>query len=367
MVRASLLGISGVIECYEYLLESLTTAILVVDENLQISYANLAAQSLLERSSNQLLGSPISQIVVHSSVAFSRLRQALDEGEGFSDSEVLLAFADGRHSLADVTVNSIEQHEKPALLVEIKAIDQQKRISQESQQWAQQQAARELIRGLAHEIKNPLGGVRGAAQLLEKALPDPSMKEFTQVIIEQSDRLRNLVDRLLGPNSPPNFQWHNIHRVLEKISTLVQLDSSHSVALHRDYDPSIPDVWIDQDMIQQAVLNIVRNSVQALQEHTVVGEIQLVSRIKRQFTIHGVRHPLVAQIKIIDNGPGIPTEIKDTLFYPMVTSKQNGTGLGLSIAQTLVDHHRGKIEVESWPGHTEFKIFLPIDKKDTGL
>lgn len=352
-------------ENFEHLLESLTTAVLVTDEKLHIKYANLAAQSMLERSNNQLLGAPISQFIVSSSLELSRMEQAVSNTEAISDGEVLLSFSDGRHTLADVTISSIEFDDLPAVLVEIKIIDQQKRISQETQQWAQQQAARELIRGLAHEIKNPLGGVRGAAQLLEKTLADPSMVEFTQVIIEQSDRLSNLVDRLLGPNKPPNFEWHNVHRVLEKICTLVQLDTTHNCELVRDYDPSIPDIWIDQDMLQQAVLNIVRNSLQALAEFRVHGQIKIVSRIKRQFTIHGVRHPLVAQIKIIDNGPGIPAAIKDTLFYPMVTGKKNGTGLGLSIAQTLVDHHRGKIEVESWPGHTEFKIYLPIDKKDT--
>ncbi|TRY32148.1 nitrogen regulation protein NR(II) [Aliiglaciecola sp. M165] len=348
-----------------YLLESLATAVLVVDDQLSVKYANLAAQSVLERSDNQLLGFPVTQFISHSSVAFSRLKNVFKKNDGFSDGEVLLTFFDGRHILADVTVTCFEHQKKSALLLEIKVIDQQKRISQESQQWAQQQAARELIRGLAHEIKNPLGGLRGAAQLLEKQLPNQELKEFTQVIVEQSDRLTNLVDRLLGPNSPPNFQWANIHQVLEKIRTLVSLDDIKNIDIARDYDPSIPDMFFDQDMLQQAVLNIVRNSVQALAEQPYQGQILLKSRIKRQLTIHGKKHPLVAQIKIIDNGPGIPLELKDTLFYPMVTGKSNGTGLGLSIAQTLVDQHEGKIDVESWPGHTEFKIFLPIIKKES--
>ncbi|GAC15038.1 nitrogen regulation protein NR [Aliiglaciecola lipolytica E3] len=351
-------------EQFKYLLESLATAVLVLDENLSIRYANLAAQSLLELSENQLLGCPLTQFVSHSSVTFARLEKAFDRDQGFSDGEVLFAFADGRHVLTDVTVTTFDFEEKSALMVEIKVIDQQKRISQESQQWAQLQAARELIRGLAHEIKNPLGGVRGAAQLLEKELHSPDLKEFTQVIIEQSDRLRNLVDRLLGPNSLPNFEWVNIHKVLEKIRTLVKLDATHNIVIERDYDPSIPDLYLDQDMLQQAVLNIVTNSIQALDGSETPGEITIRSRIKRRFTIHGVKYPLVAQVKIIDNGPGIPVELKDTLFYPMVTGKSNGTGLGLSIAQSLVDHHKGKIDVESWPGHTAFKIYLPIEKKD---
>ncbi|MFA3792654.1 nitrogen regulation protein NR(II) [Aliiglaciecola sp. SL4] len=351
-------------EQYKHLLESLATAVLVLDRNLSIRYVNLAAQSILEFGENQLLGFPLTQFVSHSSLTFARLEDAIEREQGFSDGEVLFAFADGRHVLTDVTVTSVEFEQNPALLLEIKVIEQQKRISQESQQWAQLQAARELIRGLAHEIKNPLGGVRGAAQLLEKELHSPDLKEFTQVIIGQSDRLRNLVDRLLGPNSLPNFDWVNIHKVLEKIRTLVKLDATHNIHIERDYDPSIPELYLDQDMLQQAVLNIVTNSIQALEGSAEKPEIIIRSRIKRRFTIHGVKYPLVAQIKIIDNGPGIPVELKDTLFYPMVTGKSNGTGLGLSIAQSLVDHHKGKIDVESWPGHTAFKIYLPIDKKD---
>lgn len=348
----------------ENLLDNLSTAILVVDEQLHIVYANLSAQTLLEQSLNQLLGLPFREYLNNPNLDFSRFRQTLESGEGFSDNEVQLLFGDGRYATADISVSCFEQEGTRVLSVEIKKIDQQKRISQESQQWAQQQAARDLIRGLAHEIKNPLGGIRGAAQLLEKELDNPELHEFTQMVIDQSDRLRNLVDRLLGPNSPPNFKWHNVHQVLEKVRTLVALDSSHNVEVVRDYDPSIPDMWLDEDMIQQAVLNIVRNSLQALHEHSENGQITLITRIERQMTIHGVRYPLAAQIRIVDNGPGIPDNLKDTLFYPMVTSKQDGNGLGLSISQTLIDHHRGKIEVESWPGHTEFILYLPIDKKE---
>jgi two-component system nitrogen regulation sensor histidine kinase GlnL len=347
------------------LLNSLATAVLVIDQQLGIRYANLAAQSLLEHSDNQLLGNTLTQFMSHSSLTTSRLEHALQYDEGFSDSEVLFVFSEGRHVLGDLTVTNFNFDGSNALLLEIKVVDQQKRISQESQQWAQQQAARELIRGLAHEIKNPLGGVRGAAQLLQKQLPDPELIEFTQVIIEQSDRLTKLVDRLLGPNSLPHFQWINIHQVLETIHKLVTFDHTHNITIHRDYDPSIPDMLIDKDMLQQAILNIVRNSIQALQDLDYPGEIKIETRIKRQLTIHGVKHPLAVKVKIIDNGPGIPLELKDTLFYPMVTGKANGTGLGLSIAQTLIDHHKGKIDVESWPGHTEFKVYLPIDKKES--
>ena len=349
----------------ENLLDNLSTAVLLLDEKFDIQYANHAAQSVFDRGFNLLVGCSIYQYIVHSTLDLDRFTASTQNGEAFSDSEVQISFADGRHTLADVSATHMVEADGKKILLEIRLIQQQKRISQDTHQWAQQQAARELIRGLAHEIKNPLGGIRGAAQLLEKELVSADQKEFTAVIIEQSDRLTNLVDRLLGPNTRPNFRWQNIHQVIEKICTLVSLDLSHNIKIIRDYDPSIPDINIDQDMIQQAALNIVRNSVQVLTENnTIDAQIRIVTRIERHVIIHGVTFPLCAKIQLIDNGPGIPTELKDTLFYPMVTSKKQGTGLGLSISQTLIGHHRGKIEVDSWPGNTEFTLYLPIDKKD---
>jgi len=349
----------------ENLLDNLSTAVLVLDNELIVQYANHAAQAVFERSLNLLIGCPFHQFIASSSLDFERFENSMQIGEVYSDSEVIFKFIDGRHTQADVSVTSILENQDKCLLVEIRLVEQQKKISQENRQWAQQQAARELVRGLAHEIKNPLGGIRGAAQLLAKQLPSEELQEFTQVIIEQSDRLSNLVDRLLGPNLRPNFDWHNVHQVLDKVYNLVRLDPSHNIAIKRDYDPSIPDVYLDQDMMQQATLNIVRNSVQVLSEHQEMpGKIEIVTRIERQVIIHGACFPLCVKIQIIDNGPGIPTELKNTLFYPMVTSKKEGSGLGLSISQTLIGHHRGKIEVDSWPGRTEFTLYLPIEKKD---
>lgn len=349
----------------ENLLDNLSTAVFVLDGNLTVQYANHAAQAVFERSLNLLIGCSFNQFIASSSLDFERFQNSMQYGEVYSDSEVSFKFIDGRHTQADVSVTSILENQDKRLLVEIRLVEQQKKITQENHQWAQQQAARELVRGLAHEIKNPLGGIRGAAQLLGKQLPNEELKEFTQVIIEQSDRLTNLVDRLLGPNLRPNFDWCNVHQVLEKVCTLVRLDPSHNITITRDYDPSIPDVYLDQDMLQQATLNIVRNSVQVLSENLdIIGEISVVTRIERQVIIHGDCFPLCVKIQIIDNGPGIPTELKNTLFYPMVSSKKEGSGLGLSISQTLIGHHRGKIEVDSWPGRTEFTLYIPIEKKD---
>ena len=348
----------------ENLLDNLSTAVLILDNDMHIQYANHAAQALFERSFNLLLGCPIYQFVASASLNIDRLKDTMEHGESYSDSEVNIAFLDGRNTYTDVSVTNLADRSSKRLLLEIRLIEQQKKISQENHQWAQQQAAKELVRGLAHEIKNPLGGIRGAAQLLAKELQSAELKEFTGVIIEQSDRLRNLVDRLLGPNVKPEFHWYNVHEVL-KVCTIVDLDPSHQISIVRDYDPSIPDLYLDQDMIQQATLNIVRNSVQVLMLNPEIsGEIRIVTRIERRVIIHGACFPLCVKVSIIDNGPGIPNELKDTLFYPMVTNKADGSGLGLSIAQTLVGHHRGKIDVDSWPGRTEFSLYLPIERKD---
>ena len=349
----------------QQLINSLNTALVMVDNKLTIVYANHAGEALFETGLKQLIGHPLQDFFLPDTIETTRLKAAIRKGEDFTENEIKLAFRDNRYVSADLTVTNLHFEDGPRLLFEVKKIDQQKRISRETLQNAQHYAARELVRGLAHEIKNPLGGIRGAAQLLEKELIDEH-KEFTSMIIEQSDRLRNLVDRLLGPNSLPRFEESNVHQALEKIRSLMRFDSDNPITIVRDYDPSIPPLMLDPDMIQQAVLNIVRNSVQALTEsQTPNPQIRLITRIERQMTIQTKRHALVAKIKIIDNGPGIPAEVKDTLFYPMVTSKQNGSGLGLSISQTLINHHGGKIDVDSYPGHTEFVIYIPIDRKET--
>ncbi|AXR07587.1 nitrogen regulation protein NR(II) [Salinimonas sediminis] len=348
------------------LLNNLNTVLVMVDEQLNIVYANHAGEALFETGTKQLYGHPLYDFFMPGTIKRARLRAALRRGEDFTENEIRLSFKDNRFVLADLTVTNLQTDDGPRLLFEVRKIDQQRRISRETQQNAQHYAARELIRGLAHEIKNPLGGIRGAAQLLEKELDNHDHKEFTQMIIEQSDRLRSLVDRLLGPNSLPRQQWSNVHQALEKVRSLMRVDSDTPITIIRDYDPSIPDIHIDQDMIQQAVLNIVRNSVQALIEaHTPEPAIRLVTRVERQMTIQGKRYALVAKIRIVDNGPGIPADIRDTLFYPMVSSKKNGSGLGLSIAQTLINHHGGRIDVDSHPGHTEFILYLPIDRKES--
>ncbi len=347
------------------LLNFMNTALVMVNRQLAIVFVNQAGEALFETGSKHLHGHPLEDFFVTGSIDANRLKAAMRRGEDFTENELELRFHDERLVRADLTVTNVLNENETYLLFELRRIDQQSRISRENLQNAQHFAARELIRGLAHEIKNPLGGIRGAAQLLEKELESAELQEFTQMIVEQSDRLRNLVDRLLGPNALPRLKWSNLHQALEKVRSLMQMDAEHAITIIRDYDPSIPDVHIDQEMIQQAVLNIVKNSIQALTDaRTPSPEIRLITRIGRQLTIQGKRHSLVAKIQIIDNGPGIPLAIRDTLFYPMVSSKQNGSGLGLSIAQTLINHHGGRIDVESRHGHTEFTLYLPIVRKE---
>ncbi|PSW03448.1 nitrogen regulation protein NR(II) [Photobacterium lipolyticum] len=340
------------------ILDNLVTAVLLLDEKLTIRYVNPAAEQLLSFSKRRLLNTCFPELLQHSSLDIGLVQATLQSGQGLADSDVTFVI-DGKHHTLELNASPISWQKELLILLELKPIDQQRRISQELSQHAQQQAAKELVRGLAHEIKNPLGGLRGAAQLLEKALPDPSYIEYTQMIIEQADRLRNLVDRLLGPQRPGQRQVDNIHVVLEKVRQLVSLDCGVNIQIHRDYDPSLPDFTMDPEQLEQAILNIVSNAALALQQING-GNITLKTRTAHQTLIHGLRHRIAAKIDIIDDGPGIPREIQDTLFYPMVTGREGGTGLGLSIARNLIDQHQGKIEVVSWPGHTKFTIYLPI-------
>ncbi|ARC91000.1 two-component system sensor histidine kinase NtrB [Vibrio coralliilyticus] len=334
------------------------TSVLIMNESLQVRYANPAAEQLFSQSAKRIVDQPLSKLIQHASMDLALLSQPLQSGQSITDSDVTFV-VDGKPLMLEVTVSPISWQKELMLLVEMRKIGQQRRLSQELNQHAQQQAAKLLVRGLAHEIKNPLGGLRGAAQLLERMLPDQSLTEYTQIIIEQADRLRSLVDRLLGPQKPGKKQQENLHLILEKVRQLVELEVAQSVTIERDYDPSLPEFLMDSDQIEQALLNIVSNAGQILQKQNN-GNIIIRTRTVHQTNIHGQRCKLAARVEIIDNGPGIPAELQDTLFYPMVSGREGGTGLGLSIAQNLIDQHQGKIDVESWPGRTTFTIYLPI-------
>jgi len=337
----------------------LVTAIIILNDELNIVYANPAAEALLNKSLYRLHLTPASLIFGNTTINTIRLEQLLATGQEFTDSDIVIEFTESHRFTAEITASSVEFDRIPHVLLELKQIDQQKQISLEVFQQQQWIAGRDLIKGLAHEIKNPLGGLRGAAQLLSKEISS-SQQEYTAMIIEQADRLTNLVDRLLGPNQLPQMKRQNIHGVLEKVCQLVSFSNGKEISLQRDYDPSIPAIECDQEKLQQAVLNIVNNAIQAIDnENTII----LKTRIASNATIHGKRVRLAVKLSIIDNGPGIPIKIQDTLFYPMVSGRSNGTGLGLSISQTLINQHQGKLSCISRPGHTEFSILLPLQQE----
>jgi two-component system nitrogen regulation sensor histidine kinase GlnL len=243
------------------------------------------------------------------------------------------------------------------VLIELIQIDQHLRITREENLLLQQQTVRNIIRGLAHEIKNPLGGIRGAAQLLARELTSDQHREYTDIIISEADRLQSLLNRMLVPNSLPHKRWTNIHRVLMRVSQLITSEVGTELEMFCDFDPSIPELLADADQLLQAVLNVVRNAVQAIGGK---GVIKMRTRVQRQITLGRKRHKLVIRIDIIDHGPGIPANIIDQVFYPLVTSRAEGSGLGLSIAQSLINQHQGLIECSSQPGETIFTLWLPV-------
>ena len=340
----------------QQLSNQLVTAVAVLDEHLLIQYLNPAAESLLIKSLKKLYGLPVDKVFFSHAISANKLQEILITNQEFTNSDVVLDFPDRASITVEITASAVEFEQAPHILLEFRQIDQQKQISADAFQQQQWESARDLIRGLAHEIKNPLGGLRGAAQLLTKELNE-EQREYTKMIIEQADRLSNLVDKLLGPNQLPNMTTQNIHVVLEKVSQLISFNNPKSVEIFRDYDPSIPEITFDEDKLHQAILNIVNNAIHAIGEF---GQITLKTRIASNQTINGKRVKLSIEISIVDNGPGIPAHIQDTLFFPMVSGRANGTGLGLSISQTLVHQHHGKLSCNSRPGHTEFIILLPI-------
>jgi len=340
-------------------LEEAKTAFVALDSSLNLIYANPASEQLLSQSKQRLYQQNLEILAEQFHFSTDSIKNLFLEKSSFTENEVSL-WVDNQPLLVNLSASYLGLKTEEYIIIEMRGIDQQKRISQVHYQERQQKAAKELVRGLAHEIKNPLGGLRGAAQLLEAELQNPELKEFTQIIIEQADRLSALVNRLLGPQKLGAKSIHNIHSALETVRKLVSLELPKHVTIQLDYDPSIPDFEMQPDQLQQAFLNIIQNAVQALQNETGQHTITLRTRTAHQVTINGLPQRLATEIKIIDTGPGIPEHLKSTLFYPMVTGRKDGTGLGLSIAQELIKQHHGRIEFNSTKGLTEFAIYLPM-------
>ncbi|WP_317932421.1 nitrogen regulation protein NR(II) [Halioxenophilus sp. WMMB6] len=350
---------------YKLLLDSLSTAVVVVNSKLEIGYLNPTAEALLAVSGERILKSPVTNFFLETESAIAAMEDAVRYQHHYTKRRAKWQLHNGQLITVDYSVTPLQ--DPPGLALEIQPLDRLLRISREEAVISAQETTRNLVRGLAHEIKNPLGGIRGAAQLLSRELPNPQLHEYTDVIIDESDRLRNLVDRMLGPRQLPKWAKINIHEVLERVATLISAenigsDQSHKVTLKRDYDPSIPQLPGDQELLIQSVLNIVRNAMQALSESATPGAtITLRTRIQRQFSIGRQSYPLVCRIDILDNGPGIPPEIIEDIFYPMISGRAEGSGLGLAISQQLINQHNGLIECESRPGNTIFSIYLPME------
>ncbi|WP_206606453.1 nitrogen regulation protein NR(II) [Steroidobacter cummioxidans] len=353
------------------ILDSLSTSVLIVDRSRSLLYLNVAAEALFGVSRNQVRGRPLAELLEDSAVLDSVIDRAATTSRPFSRRELELRpiYGDGE-LIVDCTVAPYEESGAPgAVLIEISDATQHQRITRETALLTQIGGSRLMIRQLAHEIKNPLGGLRGAAQLLARQLDDASMREYTTVIISEADRLVTLVDTLLGPGHLPRKESINVHELLAHVGHLLAADAPAGVVIDRDYDPSLPPLYLDRNLIIQAMLNLGKNAMQAL-AHNVAqndargGRLVLRTRALTNVNIGARRHRLVASVQFEDNGPGVPEHLRDTLFYPLVTGRADGTGLGLAVAQDLVSRHDGLIEFESRPGLTIFTILLPFHVTD---
>ena len=344
---------------FKRILENANTAMLVFDHQLRLTYLNPAGEMLFALSLHRIEGGNLHSLFANSDKFIQNVEQAFNSNHPFTERELVITLPNSRQITADCTVTPLGNESSDAcLLVELAQVDRQLRIAREEHLLAQHSATRDVIRGMAHEIKNPLGGLRGAAQLLEGELENEELKEYTGIIIQEADRLQNLMNRMLGPNTLPQKKNTNIHELLERVHQLVRSEIPDGVEILRDYDPSLPDIYADPDQLIQAVLNLTRNAAQALKDE---GKITLRTRILRQITLGHKRHKLAASIEVIDNGPGISPEMLDKIFYPMVTGRAEGTGLGLPIAQALINQHGGLIECRSQPGETIFTILIPLE------
>jgi two-component system nitrogen regulation sensor histidine kinase GlnL len=340
-------------------LDLLATAALLLDRSRRVLYANPAAENLFARSRKQMVGQLVEQVFADATPLASAIARAVESGAAYTGQELELPVGGKPKAHLTCTVSPVTLGEA-ALLLELRPIDQQLRVAREERIVEQQRANRELVRNLAHEIRNPLGGIRGAAQLLERELESARLGEYTQVVIAEADRLESLVNRLLTPHRLPAFRRTNIHEVLVRVKGVVQAEFPQ-VAIDCDFDASLPELDADPEQLVQAALNIVRNAAQALAgSATVDPRIRLTTRVARSVTFAKKWHRLALAVAIADNGPGIPDAIRERIFFPLVSGREGGSGLGLTLAQAFVAQHGGTIECDSAPGATVFTIVLPL-------
>ena len=344
--------------------EAMVCSIIIIDSSLNVQYMNPSAESLtghsLLQSKNKKLTDLIKAEQLHGHVI-----RAINDAQSHVTREGKIGLSDGQQITVDCAVTPLQENDKTVgSLLEMNQVDRLLRIVRDEQIVVQQQTSRTVLKGIAHEVKNPLGGIRGAAQLLETEFENESLKEYTQIIISETDRLKNLIDRMLGSSTLPKMSPVNIHEVMEHVRHLLLNCKPEEIGITTNYDPSIPEFMGDRDQLVQVVLNIANNAIRALQG---TGEISLETRVERYFTINHVMHPLVLKASIIDNGEGIPKELQDKIFFPMISGNADGAGLGLSIAQSLVNRHDGLIEFERKSGKTEFNIYIPLNLKRKGV
>ena len=341
------------------LLDSLACSVIALDDAMRIRYVNSAAEQLLGVSARRVMDQRLTRALTIPDTLFARIRETLDSGQPFTERQVSVEPHGRDPQIVDLSLSPYRSNDKRiGLIMEVSTVDRPLRIARDEAMLAQQEHARSLLRGLAHEIKNPLGGLRGAAQLLERQLPDEELSEYTNIIIREADRLQGLIDRMLGPTTRPCRDVVNLHEVLEHVRKIIIAGAPEGVQVTFDYDPSIPECMTDRDRLVQVLLNIAGNALQALKD---AGKIVFRSRIVSNFTIGGKRHPLAACIQIIDDGPGIPEGLIDQIFFPLVTGTDHGTGLGLSIAQATMNQLGGVIECTSEPGNTTFTVLIPME------
>src|SRR5688500_15008301 len=333
-------------------LDLLATAVVILDDEFVVRYANPAAENLLTAGARSLIGQPFLGFFAERK-ELERSLEAARVVHWDCSARTVTYVRTGREPVPlSCTVTRIDAFGL-GLLAELRPIEHELRLAREERLESEQSANRELIRNLAHEIKNPLGGLRGSAQLLEKELKRDDLREYTQVIIKEADRLQTLMDRMLTPHRAPRLEAFSVHEVRERVRSLVKAEFGTDI--ERDYDPSLPELVADREQLIQAALNIARNAAQA-------GSHQIIfkTRVLRQVTILKQRHKLALELQVVDDGPGVPDEIQDRIFNPLVSGREGGTGLGLSLAQTFVQYHQGVIEFESRPGRTIFRILMPL-------
>ena len=346
-------------ETEDSLLDALATAVLRLDAKLRLRSLNAAAEQLLGIGARRAIGQRLTRVLTVPDSLFARLREAIPNDQPYTGRQVSIEPHGGEPIMVDCIVSPMRAtNAEPSLVLELTAIDRPLRIARDEAMLAQQEHARSLLRGLAHEIKNPLGGLRGAAQLLERQLPDEELRDYTSIIIREADRLQGLIDRMLGPHGRPRREPVNVHEVLEHVRAIATVGAPPGVELRIDYDPSIPECLSDRDRLVQVMLNVVGNALRAVGER---GTIVFRTRVLGNVTIGGRRHRLVASLEIHDDGPGVPPHLAEQIFYPMVTGDEAGTGLGLSIAQSTMNQLGGLIECRSEPGDTVFTVLTPLE------